>query len=111
MAAAGIYALENHIQRLSNDHQTAKEIEQILNESELVKHVLPVETNIVVFELNPEIVVNNFIEHLKRDNILAFQVGPAHIRFVTHLDVPEIAPSIIQSALLSYSSSSSAVGI
>ena len=111
MAAAGIYALENHIQRLSNDHQMAKEIEQILNESELVKHVLPVETNIVVFELNPEIVVSNFIEHLKRDNILAFQVGPAHIRFVTHLDVPEIAPSIIRSALLSYSSSSSAVGI
>ena len=87
LAAAGIFALENNIERLRDDHARAKQLEEVLNKMHYVQEVLPVETNIVVFRLKPEIDVNKFLEILAAKNIKAVGFGPQTIRFATHLDV------------------------
>ncbi|MGB7841459.1 MAG: GntG family PLP-dependent aldolase, partial [Salinimicrobium sp.] len=51
MAAAGIYALDTHVQRLAEDHNRASEIGEVLKAQSYVKEVEPVETNIVIFYL------------------------------------------------------------
>jgi threonine aldolase len=86
LAAAGIYALDNHIERLKEDHQKARTIEETLKECPFVKEVLPVETNIIVFRLAEVVSQSSFLEMLKRNGILAVGFGPQTIRFVTHLD-------------------------
>ena len=51
LASAAIFALENHINDLKNDHIKAKEIESVLKRLDFVKKVEPVSTNIVIFSL------------------------------------------------------------
>ncbi len=89
IASAGIYALENNINRLSEDHKKAKTIGEILESCHFVKEVLPIETNIVVFKLVDDIKDTEFLETLKEKNILAVGFGPQTIRMVTHLDFTE----------------------
>lgn len=87
IAAAGLYALENHIDRLSTDHIHAKQIEQALLSHSKVESVLPVETNIVIFNLKEGIAAEKFAENLTAKGIMCFAMGKQQIRFVTHLDV------------------------
>ncbi|MFN7013298.1 MAG: threonine aldolase family protein [Bacteroidia bacterium] len=87
LAAAGIYALDNHIERLKEDHIRAKRLEESLNKMSYVADVFPVETNIVVFRLKPEIEVNDFLQKLAEKNIKAVGFGSQAVRFATHLDV------------------------
>jgi len=89
IAAAGLYALENNITRLSEDHRKAKSIGQTLSSCSFVKEVLPIETNIVVFKLVDDLKDTKFLETLKEKNILAVGFGPQTIRMVTHLDFKE----------------------
>jgi len=86
LAAAGIYALDHHVQRLSEDHLRAQELEAVLKASSYVHSVLPVQTNIVIFTLVPEVSTHTFLQKLKEEGILAIEFGPQQIRFVTHLD-------------------------
>ncbi|MCO4291949.1 aminotransferase class I/II-fold pyridoxal phosphate-dependent enzyme [Solitalea sp. MAHUQ-68] len=86
LAAAGIYALDHHIDRLVEDHQRAKTIETALTKCSFVKSVVPVETNIVIFELIDSVSEAGFIQKMKEQNILCASPGKQHIRFVTHLD-------------------------
>ena len=86
LAAAGIYALDHNIERLKDDHQRAKTISQTLETLPFVKSIMPVETNILVFELIDSIKVEDFLNKLKTKSILAVAFGPQLIRFVTHLD-------------------------
>ncbi|MFH6769195.1 GntG family PLP-dependent aldolase [Gaetbulibacter aquiaggeris] len=86
LAAAGLYALENHIERLSEDHKKAKELEKLLSELSYIKVVEPVETNIVIFELNNTIKEADFTQKLKEHNILIISMGSNKLRIVTHLD-------------------------
>ena len=51
IAAAGIYALDNNITRLSEDHQHAKLLAAALEQKDFVGTISPVETNIVIFEV------------------------------------------------------------
>lgn len=104
LAAAGMYALQNHVKRLSTDHLIAKQIETVLNDSPIIKYVLPVETNIIVFELKETINAQQLIDHLLANGIRALTVGKNMIRFVTHLDIPENTASQIASALASFNS-------
>ena len=106
IASAGLYALQNNVERLVNDHQLAKSIETLLNSNSLVSKVLPVETNIVVFELVGTVDPKQLLEHLKSQQILAFQVGPKQIRFVTHLDLPENTITQLDLALASFNADS-----
>ncbi len=86
IAAAGIFALDNNIARLGNDHRRAKEIEHTLKSLSYIEDVLSVETNIIVFKLNKKLTTENFLKQLADKNIKAFSTGNQLIRFVTHLD-------------------------
>ncbi|MBM3160363.1 MAG: DegT/DnrJ/EryC1/StrS family aminotransferase [Bacteroidetes bacterium] len=87
IAAGGLFALKNNINRLRNDHEHAKEIESILLTLPWIVDVVPVETNIVVAIVKDDQTRNNAISKLKDLNILCMPFGPHMIRFVTHLNV------------------------
>jgi threonine aldolase len=87
LAAACIYALDKHVERLAEDHLLAQKIASVMMESPVVKSILPVETNIVIFELAEGINEAEVLEKLKSYGVLAFAFGKGKIRFVTHLDL------------------------
>ena len=89
MAAAGIYALSNNINRLKEDHAKAREIAKILDDCNQVSIVEPVDTNIIIFSLVNNVEVNGFLRQLKEHGILALGFGGNSIRMVTHLDLNE----------------------
>lgn len=86
LAAAGLYALDNNIERLKEDHNKAKEIGKVLKSLSYIKKVEPVETNIIIFQLNSGIDENNFTKKLKDKNIHIIGMGGGKLRIVTHLD-------------------------
>lgn len=86
LAAAGIYALENNVKRLAEDHARAKQIETVLKNLSYVKKVEQVETNIVIFYVDDTIGDANFIAKMKEKGILLAPMGEGKIRIVTHLD-------------------------
>ena len=86
MAAAGIYALDHHIERLADDHQRASYLGEVLNRNPYIKKVEPIETNIVIFNLIDELDDQKFIESLQREKILISSMGNGKLRMVTHLD-------------------------
>jgi threonine aldolase len=86
LAAAGIYALDNHVTRLSEDHKRAKQIGAELSKLAYVKSVLPVDTNIVIFDLNEGITAEAYIAKLGEKQIKVAAFGKQTIRMVTHLD-------------------------
>jgi threonine aldolase len=86
LAAAGRYALENHVERLREDHQRARVIGGMLEALPEVVGMLPVETNIVIFQLAPELHSGEYVRQLAERGILAAPFGPDKVRFVTHLD-------------------------
>jgi len=86
IAAAGLYALTNHVDRLAEDHNRAKAMASILKEQSYVEEVLPCETNILIFKLSDKYTNESFLAKLAEKDIHAFGFGPQLIRFVTHLD-------------------------
>lgn len=86
LAAAGLYALDHHRTRLVEDHTKAKAIGEVLEKVDYVAEVLPIETNIVIFELAEHIAEEQFIQNLKSKNILISTMGGGKFRMVTHLD-------------------------
>ncbi|MFH1699994.1 MAG: GntG family PLP-dependent aldolase [Candidatus Zixiibacteriota bacterium] len=91
IAAAGIYALENNISRLANDHINAKTLATGMSQiTGLTIDMETVQTNIVIVDINPnKYTAETFIEALKKEGVLCVPFGPARVRFVTHLDVNE----------------------
>ena len=89
MAAAGIYALENQVERLAEDHKRASEIGKILKEQDYVGEVEPVETNIVIFYLKNASDEAEFMKDLQQENIRISNMGQGKLRIVTHLDYSE----------------------
>ena len=86
LAAAGIYALDNHVERLAEDHTKARKIAEELESSPLIKKVEPVETNIVIFYTADHIDENDFVQKLAAKDILIIGMGQGKLRIVTHLD-------------------------
>ena len=86
LAAAGLYALEHHVDRLADDHRRASMIAETLTHQEYVDNVLPSETNIVIFSLRDR-APQQFVSSLKAQGILAIPFGRKQVRMVTHLDV------------------------
>lgn len=86
LAAAGLYALDNHIHRLVDDHNKAKEIGEVLNGLIFIKKVEPVETNIIIFELRQKTDETKFLRLLEENNIRLSGMGQGKLRIVTHLD-------------------------
>lgn len=87
MAAAGIYALENHIDRLAEDHTHARQIAAVLEKKDFVASILPVETNIIIFEVETSVCPKQLAAQLKEQDIMAIAISSNQLRFVTHLDI------------------------
>ena len=90
LAAAGLYALQNNINRLEIDHRRAKELGSLLEKMSWVANVEPVETNILIFGLQPSVDEKLFMEKLKQKGILISSMGHGKLRIVTHLDYKEV---------------------
>jgi threonine aldolase len=89
IAAAGIYALDHHFDRLKEDHQNAKRLAVGLKEFKGVsidpKHV---ETNIIIFDVaDTGMTASQVAEAMKKEAISIHAFGKTQIRLVTHLDV------------------------
>jgi threonine aldolase len=93
VAAAGIYALQNHVDRMKEDHRHASLIADVIAKKTFVEEVLPVETNIIIFSLKKELTAKDFVARLKEQDILAYAIGPQSVRLVLHLD---ITPQMVQ---------------
>ena len=89
LAAAGIYALENHVERLSVDHDNARRIGSAIAKNKQVASVLPVETNIIIFELADPTASPALVAKLKEQGILGYSISPNRVRLVVHLDITE----------------------
>ena len=87
LAAAGIYALENNINRLAEDHQHATNIAAALACKDFVGNILPVETNIVIATIKGRFTPATFVEAMAKHNIKLFSVSNTQIRLVLHLNV------------------------
>jgi threonine aldolase len=85
MAAAGIYALQNNIERLAQDHQHAAQIAQALEKKGF--EIMPVETNIIIFHVKEPFTAQSFVARLKEHNILGYAIAPMSVRLVVHLDI------------------------
>ena len=90
LAAAGIYALQNNINRLVDDHRRAKELGTVLQKLPWVEKVEPIETNIIIFTLKAGVSDNLLIEKLKQKSIYISSMGQGKLRIVTHLDYKEV---------------------
>jgi threonine aldolase len=87
LAAAGIYALDHHIDRLAEDHEHAAVLAATLEKKEFVKMVLPVETNIIIFELRDGLPATKLVQSWKEKGILSYAIAPNRIRLVVHHDI------------------------
>lgn len=90
LAAAGLYAIENNIAKLPEDHRRAKELAKVLAKATWVASVEPVETNIIIFSVKPTYNPSRVIEKLKQKNISLSAFGGNKLRMVTHLDYREV---------------------
>ena len=86
LAACGIYALKNNIDRLKEDHLKAFEIEKLLSTKHYIKKVEKVETNILIFQLKSNHDSNIFIEKMLEYDIKLISMGDNKLRIVTHKD-------------------------
>lgn len=87
MAAAGIYALENNVARLADDHSRAKQIASVLETKDFVGEILPVETNIIIFEVKGRYTAPELAAKCKEQGIFVIAISPKQIRIVLHLDI------------------------
>ncbi|MEM9339715.1 MAG: GntG family PLP-dependent aldolase [Bacteroidota bacterium] len=86
LAAACIYALDHHVDRLKEDHARAGQIAEMLKECHFIEEVMPVDTNIVIAQLSEEYDEQWFLTQLKQEGVLAVAFGKRLVRFVTHLN-------------------------
>ena len=89
LAAAGIYALENNINRLAEDHDHAWQIGAALLKKQFVANLMPVETNILIFDIKTPYSPVSFTEQLAKNGILAIAISATQVRMVTHLDISD----------------------
>jgi threonine aldolase len=100
-AAAGLFALENNVRRLHEDHARAKILEAELRTLPFVSGILPVETNIVIFTLNDDLSAQKFLDCLRAKGIRAGAMGHQTIRFVFHLEVSDDQTAVLLETLRS----------
>lgn len=86
LAAAGLYALDNHVERLSEDHRRAREFRSALEALPAVSFPMPTPTNIVIFDLDD---VESFMRTTESQGILMIPMGPKRVRAVFHLDIDD----------------------
>ena len=86
LAAAAIYGIDHHWHRMQQDHDKAKSLGEVLSKVPGVRYLAPVDTNIIIFELDSELRENQFMQHMQKNKIQLISMGSGKLRFVTHLD-------------------------
>ncbi len=100
LAAAGLYALQNQIERLREDHQSAKDIANLLQKLPFVQSVMPCYTNIVLFDIAPAYGSGKqFVDYLGSQGVKASFIGGQQVRFVTHLNLKPADFSVLEAVL------------
>jgi len=89
LAAAGLYALKHHIDRLKIDNARAKKLGAVLSECDYVAQVRSVKTNIVIFDLVQEVPATLLLEYFRSKGMNASAFAPHTVRLVTHLDITD----------------------
>lgn len=99
LAAAGIFALDNNIERLTEDHLHAKMLGEALLVAPSVESVVTPQTNILLYCLKDSVEGFHYLEDLEKHGVKASLFGPKLVRMVTHKDLTaddiHIACSII----------------
>jgi threonine aldolase len=101
LAAAGIYALDHHINRLKMDHARARKIGAMLASRPEVEEIYPIDTNIVIFRLPETILAADYVAQLAGKGIRAVTFGKHLVRFVTHLDFTDEHLEELENRILS----------
>jgi len=97
LAAAGIYALENNIARLTEDHAHAAAIAEALAKKDFVEEILPAETNIVIAKISCRFTPVALTAKLKEMGVLTIAISRTQVRFVLHLDItPDMVARTIE---------------
>ncbi|MBD0777674.1 aminotransferase class I/II-fold pyridoxal phosphate-dependent enzyme [Maribacter sp. ANRC-HE7] len=87
LTAAASYALDHNINRLADDHRRAIEIGEVLKGLSFIKKVEPIETNIIIFEIDENTLSEaGFLKKLSEQGISIIGMGQGKLRIVTHLD-------------------------
>ncbi len=89
LAAAGIYAIDNNISKLKDDHLHAKQIAEALSKKDFIGKISKVETNILIFEILAPYSPQSFAAHLKKFDVLVLAISSTQVRMITHLDVSQ----------------------
>lgn len=97
LAAAGIYALNNHVQRLQEDHNHARLLSEALQKKDFCSGIMPVETNIVIATIAGRYTSAALAEKLKTFDIYCIAISDTQIRMVVHLDItPEMMERTVE---------------
>ncbi len=103
LAAAGLYALDHHLERLAEDHHLARILYDAAMQCKYIESIMEPETNILIFKLKSEINDESYINYLASKGVKAFTIGGNQVRFVTHLNVSsDSVHNIAVPALLNY---------
>jgi threonine aldolase len=87
LAAAGLYAVDHHVDRLADDHENARVLAEILADSGAVDPA-DVETNVVMLDLSGlPVDTGGVVRRSREEGVLVSAVGPRLVRLITHLDV------------------------
>lgn len=89
LAAAGLFALQNHLDRLEQDHEHAQSVGKALAEKDFVNNILPIETNIIIFEVQGRYTAQSFAAFMKDHDVLCIPISTHQVRMVFHLDVSD----------------------
>ena len=89
IAAGALHALEHHVDRLAEDHANAQILADYVRGTEGLRLAYDeVETNILFFDVDPELVeAPQFVQRLRESGVLMLAESPRRIRALTHLDV------------------------
>lgn len=87
LAAAGIYALQNNVERLADDHKHAQMLAEAIATKDFAGEILPVETNILIFEVKGRLTPQTFAQQMRDKNIFVMAISKTQVRMVLHLDV------------------------
>lgn len=102
LAAAGMFALKNNVNRLKEDHKNAKVISTALKENRFIKEVMDTPTNIVIAKTENNKTRDQLLDHYRSKQLLAVPFGDNTLRMVTHLNINDEmvirAAEIIKSA-------------
>ena len=91
LAAAGLYALDHHIERLKDDHDHARQLGEAVRATDFVDEMMPAETNILIFSVKGRYTAASLAQALKEKGVIAIAISPTQVRMVTHLDItPEM---------------------